>query len=118
MVRDAYNAEQATARRGVAAAVPDESRDRGRPAKNPVTRRLPTGRRSYAGRASTFYFHTEEDKQRATNTYRARGGIEGYESMSDLVSDLVMAWVEQQETTANGSKPFNVPRRRARGSST
>lgn len=103
---------------GAAAAVPDESRDRGRPAKNPVTRRLPTGRRSYAGRASTFYFHTEEDKQRATNTYRARGGIEGYESMSDLVSDLVMAWVEQQETTANGSKPFNVPRRRARGSST
>ena len=103
---------------GVAAAVTDEPRGRGRPAKNPVTRRLPTGRLSYAGRASTFYFATEEDKQRATNTYRARGGLEGYDSMSGLVADLVMAWVEQQETTANDGKPFTVPERRPRGIST
>jgi len=66
------------------------------------------------GRASTFYYASEEEKARATNTYRARGGSEGYDSMSDLV----MAWVEEQETTANDGKPFTVPERRPRRTST
>lgn len=100
------------------AAVTDEPRGRGRPARNPITKRLPGGRRSYAGRASTFYYASEEEKARATNTYRARGGSEGYDSMSDLVADLVMAWVEEQETTANDGKPFTVPERRPRRTST
>ncbi len=90
---------------------------RGRPAKNPVTRRQPTGRRSYAGRASTFYFPSEEEKQRAMKAYRVRGGAAGYESMSDLVADLVMAWVTQQESQANAGQPFIIERRR-RGSLT
>lgn len=88
---------------------------RGRPPKNPVTRRQPTGRRSYAGRASTYYFASEQEKQRALNAYRVRGGAAGYESMSDLVADLVMAWVAEQESEANAGQPFVVERRR-RGS--
>lgn len=54
------------------------------------------------GRASTFYYASEEEKARATNTYRARGGSEGYDSMSDLV----MAGSKnkrQQRTTASPS---------------
>lgn len=94
----------------------DEPRGRGRPPKTPVTKRLAGGRRSYAGRASTFYFASDEEKVRATNAYRARGGPEGYDSMSDLVTDLVMAWVEQQEAAANDGKPLPVPERRTRGS--
>jgi len=77
----------------------------------------PTGRRSYAGRASTFYFASEEEKQRAVNGCRVRGGAAGYESMSDLVADLVMAWVTQQESQANAGQPFIIERRR-RGSLT
>ena len=80
-----------------------------------MTRRQPTGRRSYAGRASTYYFASEQEKQRALNAYRVRGGAAGYESMSDLVADLVMAWVAEQESEANAGQPFVVERRR-RGS--
>lgn len=97
------------------AVVSEEPRGRGRPSKNQVTRRQPSGRRSYAGRASTFYFPSEEDKRRAMNAYRVRGGAAGYESMSDLVCDLVMTWVEEQETAANRGKPFTPPPRRRRG---
>jgi len=31
-----------------------------------------------------YYFASEEEKQRAVNAYRVRGGAAGYESMSDL----------------------------------
>lgn len=51
------------------------------------------------------------------NAYRVRGGAAGYESMSDLVADLVMAWVTQQESQANAGQPFIIERRR-RGSLT
>jgi len=32
--------------------------------------------------------------------------------MSDLVADLVMAWVAEQESEANAGRPFVVERRR------
>ncbi len=65
-----------------------------------------------------YYFASEEEKQRAVNAYRVRGGASGYDSMlSDLVADLVMAWVAEQESEANGGQPFLVERRRRGGSS-
>jgi len=97
--------------------VEQEPARRGRPAKHPVTRRQRSGRRSYAGRASMYYFASEEEKQRAVNAYRVRGGAAGYESMSDLVADLVMTWVAEQESEANGGQPFVVDGRRRGGSS-
>jgi len=64
-----------------------------------------------------YYFASEEEKQRAVNAYRVRGGAAGYESMSDLVADLVMAWVAEQESQANGGQPFLVDRSRRASSS-
>jgi len=64
-----------------------------------------------------YYFASEEEKQQAVNAYRVRGGAAGYESMSDLVADLVMGWVAEQESEANGGQPFVVDGRRGGGSS-
>ena len=75
-----------------------EHSGRGRTAKSSVTRRQAGGRRSYAGRASTSYLASEDDKQRALNVHRADDGAARQESMSDLV----MTWVREQESRVRG----------------
>lgn len=87
---------------------------RERPVKKPATRQLPGGRRGDARRAATFHFASEDDKLRALNAIRVRGVDTGYESMSELVSDLVMTWVEEQEWSANGGRPFSAEQRARR----
>lgn len=51
---------------------------------------------------STFHFASEDDKLRALNAFRVRGVDTGYESMSELVSDLVITWVAVGTWSAGG----------------
>lgn len=50
-----------------------------------------------------YDFPSEEEKQHAVNAYQVRGGAAGYESMSDLVADLVMTWVADRVMPAGRS---------------
>ncbi len=85
-------------------------------AEDRAPRRLSDGRVSYAGKAGTVYFPTEDDRQRVKNAFRARGGIEGYTSESEWWADVILAAAEQWETDYNGGRPFEVPARpRRRG---
>jgi len=74
------------------------------------------GKASYAGKAVTVYFASEEDRDRVQAAFAARGGIEGFTSASAWMSDVILGRAEQWENDHNGGRGFTeiVARRRRR----
>lgn len=72
----------------------------------PDRQRLRNGRVSYAGRAVTIYFPSGHDKDRAAAAFAARGGLEGYTSVSEWMGDCILERVQQWEDEHNDSKPY------------
>jgi len=79
-------------------------------------RRLSNGKASYAGKAVTVYFASEEDRDRVQAAFAARGGIEGFTSASAWMSDVILERAQQWENDHNGGRPFTeiVAQRRRR----
>jgi len=53
------------------------------------------GKASYAGKAVTVYFASEEDRDRVQAAFAARGGIEGFTYASAWMSDVFLERAEQ-----------------------
>jgi len=78
-----------------------------------TTPRLVSGRVSFAGRATTVYFGSPEERDRVKAAFCARGGADGYDSETDGYRDLILLATETWEREHNNGQPFQL-RRRAR----
>jgi len=83
------------------------------PSSAGTTPRLVSGRVSFAGRATTVYFGSPEERDRVKAAFRARGGADGYGSETDWYRDLILLATETWEREHNNGQPFQL-RRRAR----
>jgi len=83
---------------------------------SPEQRATGNGKASYAGKAVTVYFASEEDRDRVQAAFAARGGIEGFTSASAWMSDVILERAEQWENDHNGGRGFTeiVAQRRRR----
>ncbi len=78
---------------------PERGGPRG-PRDRDSTDRLPGGRPSYKGRATTVYFPDEDERERFKNAARLYGGPEGIDGLSDLLYRAALEKVQRWERAA------------------
>ncbi len=71
---------------------------------SPEQRATGNGKASYAAKAVTVYFASEEDRDRVQAAFAARGGIEGFTSASAWMSDVILERAQQWENDHNDGR--------------